>query len=245
MPAPTGLAALSRQSEIATLQRQLEDASAAARAAEQNLAAEQAHSREIEQAAAQKSAQLDAALQDREQVRGQLRATEQDMAASRERASQREGELAGALTRVRELEFQIVQYRLTIERQRQNIAQHLQVAALLQSPSVKVVQLRSTEAASNANGVALIGNNNAALAFYASNLPALPARRVYQLWLIRSRGPAIVSGGLFSSGGGDLPSIEVRDAQLLAGLTGLAVTDEPVGGSPLPTGHKLLVGTPR
>ena len=230
--------------EVADLQRQLNAAGAAAAAAQQALAAEQTRIADLQRTIADQTTQLAAAVQSRDQAQNQLRDAQQQVAQGNNRVAQREAELQTAQNRVRELEVQIVQYRLTIQQQQQSLGQHLQIAALLKSPTVRVVQLRATEAGPGANGVALIGNNST-LVFYASNLPALPNRRVYQLWLMRGRAPAIASAGVFSTTGGDLPTIQFQSAQLLAGVTGLAVTDEPAGGSPLPTGHKLLVGTPR
>ena len=55
---------------------------------------------------------------------------------------------------------------------------------------------------------------------------------------------AWLSGGLFP-GGGQQRIVEFRDAQLAADITALAVTDEPAGGSTLPTGHKFLIGSSR
>ena len=76
------------------------------------------------------------------------------------------------------------------------------------------------------------------MVFYASNLPALPPGRTYQLWLLRGRKPAIASGGTFAGDG----FVEVEDKTLISDLRGLAVTEEPSGGSAGPTGHKILVG---
>jgi anti-sigma-K factor RskA len=80
------------------------------------------------------------------------------------------------------------------------------------------------------------------MVFTASNLPPLPAGRVYQVWVVT--GPAPVSAGLLTpdtSGGGltffstppDIPP-----------PTALAVTLEPAGGVPAPTGDFYLVGMP-
>ena len=80
------------------------------------------------------------------------------------------------------------------------------------------------------------------MVFTASNLPPLPAGRVYQVWVVT--GPAPVSAGLLNpdaSGGGltffstppDIPP-----------PTAVAVTLEPAGGVPAPTGQFYLLGTP-
>jgi hypothetical protein len=158
-------------------------------------------------------------------------------------ATQRDTAETALRRRITELEGQVTESRRVADSQQQQLQQHLRMAAMLRSPSVTMVRLQATEAARNAYGVAV--QNGSRLMFYASNLPRPAAGRTYQLWLLRDRGPAIVSGGTFSASGGDAPVIEFTQPAMLANVRGIAVTEEPVGGSPLPTGHKLLVGTPK
>lgn len=74
----------------------------------------------------------------------------------------------------------------------------------------------------------------------AEDLPALPTGRVYQLWTIVAGQP--VSGGVFE--------LEASGrAQVLADAppgpaAAFAVTIEPAGGVPAPTGDKVLLGIP-
>lgn len=74
----------------------------------------------------------------------------------------------------------------------------------------------------------------------AEALPALPSGRVYQLWTIVAGQP--VSAGVFE--------LEASGrAQLLSAAPGgpadaFAVTVEPAGGVPAPTGPKVLLGVP-
>jgi anti-sigma-K factor RskA len=72
----------------------------------------------------------------------------------------------------------------------------------------------------------------------AHNMPALGAGRTYQLWLVTPKGK--ISAGTFaSSGAGDammratypLPASELR---------AIAVTEEPAGGMPQPTGAMVI-----
>lgn len=79
------------------------------------------------------------------------------------------------------------------------------------------------------------------LLFYAANLPALPAGETYQLWLVPVQGNPI-SAGIFKTdaqGNGEivLPSLP---AGVMA--KAFAVTVEPSGGVPQPTGPKVLIG---
>jgi len=91
-------------------------------------------------------------------------------------------------------------------------------------------------------GHALIAGDSQ-LVFFGSQLPALPAGRTYQLWVLRSKGPAIVSAGTFNPNGGRQAMLQFGERALLSNITALAITDEPAGGSVLPTGHKWMIGS--
>ena len=148
--------------------------------------------------------------------------------------------IATLTTQVRQLEQDNARYRETVLRMSQQANRDTKLVALLNSPSVQFVQLRGSEAGGKATAKAFVVDGKQVL-FYASNLPALPQGRTYQLWLLRGRQPAIASGGTFSGDG----LVDVADRAVLTDVRGLAVTEEPVGGSPGPTGHKILVGTVR
>jgi anti-sigma-K factor RskA len=79
------------------------------------------------------------------------------------------------------------------------------------------------------------------LIFYAANLPALSPRQTYQLWLVPTGGNPISAGtfevDLHGNGQVTLPKLPVG-VQAAA----FAVTVEPSGGVPQPTGPKILIG---
>ncbi len=143
-------------------------------------------------------------------------------------------------TRGRQLERDVAEYRILLAAQRQRLERNVQYAAFLAEPNLKLVRLRTTVGATE--GHALIAGGSQVV-FYASRLPALPAGRAYQLWLIRGSSPAIVSAGVFQPDARNRATVQFNSTALTAGVTAVAVTDEPEGGSPLPTGHKLLVGS--
>jgi hypothetical protein len=104
------------------------------------------------------------------------------------------------------------------------------------------VSLAGVPPAAAAQARAFVSPSQNALIFSARDLPALPPARVYQLWAIAGGQP--ISAGTFvpdargrSQLTADLPSLRVRPAAL-------AVTLEPEGGVPAPTGPKYLLGTP-
>ena len=111
---------------------------------------------------------------------------------------------------------------------------------VLTAPDTVQVELTPASVRPTPHGKAFF-NASKGLLFYAANLPALPAGRTYELWLIPSAG-APVGAGLFATdarGNG-----EVILPPLPGGLTpkAFAVTIEPAGGVPAPTGPKVLIG---
>jgi hypothetical protein len=127
------------------------------------------------------------------------------------------------------------------ERQSQ---QNLRLVEDLAAPGTKLIPLGGTEAAPRARGYAILTADNR-ITFYQSGLPGLGSNRTYQIWLIRNRGVPIVSGGLFKPNGQPQTEVQLNAGNLASNLTGIAVTSEPLGGSPLPTGEKVLIGTIR
>jgi anti-sigma-K factor RskA len=78
------------------------------------------------------------------------------------------------------------------------------------------------------------------LVFTASSLPPLPAGRTYQLWVVTAQAP--VGAGLLKpevDGGAHAVFMTPSD---LAKPVAIALTIEPDGGVPAPTGDKYLVG---
>jgi anti-sigma-K factor RskA len=74
----------------------------------------------------------------------------------------------------------------------------------------------------------------------AHDLPALRTGRTYQLWIITTEGRKISAGTFAPVGGNAL----VQAAYALPGnaLGAIAVTEEPAGGVPQPTGEIVISG---
>jgi anti-sigma-K factor RskA len=80
------------------------------------------------------------------------------------------------------------------------------------------------------------------MVFTVSNLPPPPPGRVYQVWVVTSQAP--VSAGLLmpdAQGGG---SVYFETPADILPPVAVAVTLEPAGGVPAPTGERYLIGTP-
>jgi anti-sigma-K factor RskA len=78
------------------------------------------------------------------------------------------------------------------------------------------------------------------LVFTASRLPELPRGRTYQLWVLTSGAP--VSAGLFRPDASGTASMVFDTPVSLPTPAGMAVSVEPEGGVPAPTGDIVLVG---
>lgn len=111
---------------------------------------------------------------------------------------------------------------------------------LLRSPAVLVVSLKGAEAPRGAGRI-LWDTSRKTWHFYAADLVPLGPDRTYQLWFITAD-KKMVSAGTFDvdpAGQGELV------ANVPEGLTPIAlaaVTDEPAGGMPQPTGKIQIKG---
>ena len=112
--------------------------------------------------------------------------------------------------------------------------------ALLHDPHVQQRLLWGDAPAPAARGtlVLALSRNEASLAF--TDLPALPAGHVYQLWLVR-QGKRI-SGGTFTVNATGWGSLYVQTPAPLRSYDTIGVTVEPAGGSPGPTTPRIIGG---
>jgi hypothetical protein len=81
------------------------------------------------------------------------------------------------------------------------------------------------------------------MVFTTSNLPSPPPGRVYQLWVLTAAGPPISVGVLEADQTGTLTAVFQTPADIPP-PTQVAVSDEPPGGVPAPTGMIWVAGKP-
>lgn len=139
-------------------------------------------------------------------------------------------QLADANARLQDSDVQLARARSDAAGVRQSLA-------LLTSPDVRDLRLAGLAPAPQARGRALISRTSGLL-FAASNLPPLPPARVYQLWFLTTGAP--VSAGLIQPDpqGNVTAAFEVPPS--VPAPTGFAVSIEPEGGVPAPTGALYL-----
>ena len=113
--------------------------------------------------------------------------------------------------------------------------------AVLTAPDVARIDLAGQPDAPKASGRAYWSRERG-MVFSAAALPPPPAGRAYQVWVVTS-GPAPVSAGLISPDRSGRVSAVFATPPDIPQPVAVAVTVEPAGGVPAPTGPKVLVGT--
>ena len=108
-------------------------------------------------------------------------------------------------------------------------------------PSAQPVTLVLAKDHPQPQGKAIYVQSSGKLLFIASNLPALPDDRAYELWLLPSTGNPVPAGVFRPDGKG---SGVVVNPPLSAGVSakGFAITVEPKEGSAAPTTKPMMVG---
>jgi len=112
-------------------------------------------------------------------------------------------------------------------------------ARILSSPTAKMTDLHGTDLAKDAYALVFVEPALRRGFFYANNLPVLPAGKAYQLWVITDKP---VSAGVFTLDRGRKGRVLLRDIPDIAKIQLFAVSLEPKGGRPQPTGRIYLKG---
>lgn len=121
----------------------------------------------------------------------------------------------------------------TLEAQRWEMDQ---IHALLAAPETRAVQLKPS--AVDAKPCKIFWNEELGLLVTAQNVSALPAGRVFQLWILPKKGSAISAGVFQPDANGTVlkllrPTASIR----MQDTAGLMTTVEPGGGSSQPSGE--------
>ena len=147
-------------------------------------------------------------------------------------------ELREARAQAESAQRQLIDVQTQLARAQVEVQRVSLTTTILASPDVLRVDLKGQPSAPAAIGHAFWSRTRGVL-FTANALPALPASQVYQLWIVTGTGP--LSAGLLS--------LDAQGRALLVSSpptpvtpTTFAVTVEPAGGVPAPTGAFALVG---
>ncbi len=109
------------------------------------------------------------------------------------------------------------------------------------APATRAVSLAGQGEAQGAAAKAFLDPENRRLFLYVYNLPPPPPGRTYQLWLIVAGSP--VSMGTFGVEPDGRGRLDTASVPPFEGEVTVAVTVEPSGGVPLPTGPMVLIGS--
>lgn len=143
-----------------------------------------------------------------------------------------QGQLVAAVARLQETQQQLQAANGATSTARASLA-------LLTAPDALELRLNGQPVAPAARGRAFVSRSRGLL-FAATNLPALPANRTYQLWFLTPGAP--VSAGLLRPDEQGSVTARFDVAPDAPEPTGMAVSIEPEGGVAAPTGALYLVG---
>jgi anti-sigma-K factor RskA len=114
------------------------------------------------------------------------------------------------------------------------------VLTILRDPATRVVALAGLPPAPTARA-RMLWHTTAGGVFVAAGLPAPPPGKAYQLWAIAGSNPP-VSAGVFSVDASGTGSLSVPPLPGVTAVNVFAVTLEPAGGLPAPSGEMYLLG---
>ncbi len=114
------------------------------------------------------------------------------------------------------------------------------LVGLMRDPETQVVALAGQPAAPQARARMWWHRRSGGL-LVASNLPPVPAGKTYQLWAITGKA-APVPAGIFAVDASGRSSLRVPPVSGVDAVDVFAVTLEPAGGLPAPSGPMVLAG---
>jgi hypothetical protein len=130
----------------------------------------------------------------------------------------------------------------TLDSARTRIASRDREIAALTGPRTAVVALSRTGAL-EPSALMFWDRTDDRWAFYAHHLKPPPVGKTYQLWLVTPS--TKISGGTFAPAADSSIELHMTYALPPDSLRAVAVTEEPAGGVPQPTGPMVIVGVCR
>jgi len=141
----------------------------------------------------------------------------------------------------RRLDSQLAALRGSMEQEQQQLQSARDVASLITARDTITVQLAPQPAMPH-GAAHVMYNAKMGMLMYEGQMPPAPAAKSYQLWLFPASGEPI-SCGVFNPVGGQ-PDHWMTKLPTGIQARAFAVTLEPSGGVPQPSGPKVLVGAP-
>ena len=189
--------------------------------------------------------QLEASLQDESAKLAAVQREAGDQAKAlselRNEIQQRTSEAAEAKEQLAQREAELEETRVQLNQQggaRTVGTPQDEFATLLRIPNVKAVSLTGSDMAKRAAGFLLYDSRTQNAWLYSLNLPECPAGTTYQLWAIHDKP---VSIGTFHLDPGETAHLLVKKVPSFTDAKTFAVSLEPSGGRPQPTGPIYLL----
>jgi len=148
--------------------------------------------------------------------------------------------IAGLQGEIHSLSLDVAKLQQDLTASREEVRQARQALQVLAAPGVQSVVLAGLEPTSGATGHTYVNPQSRDALFYAFNLPPLASEKTYQLWYIAGGKP--VSAGTFAVDPRGTGSVRVERVADAKDIQAWAVTIEPQGGVPQPTGPMVLKG---
>jgi anti-sigma-K factor RskA len=123
---------------------------------------------------------------------------------------------------------------------RDDLARQQAVLAILTDPATRIVALAGQPPSPGARA-RVLWHEQAGGILVAAGLPALPPGKAYQLWALVGRRPPVPAGA-FGVDARGAASLRVAPLVDRGPVQGFAVTLEPAGGLPAPSGPVYLAG---
>lgn len=127
-------------------------------------------------------------------------------------------------------------------KQEQQLLEAKQLLSTLSSPDAEHFTLVAGKNPPQPQGKAIYVRGSGTLVFLASNMPAIPAQKAYELWLIPTSG-APIPAGLFKPNARGAAAVIRPPLPTGVEAKTFAITIEPEAGSSAPTSQIIMVGS--
>ncbi|MEW6298337.1 MAG: anti-sigma factor [Thermodesulfobacteriota bacterium] len=239
-----------REAEIEQLSAQLHEQRRVAAERAQTLARLEAALGEQRRLVTVREQELSRARAEKDESRALAATYARELAGLQAEVQRQRDAVAGKEREIEDLRAALARQRALVEastreaaRLREALTRQRGVIEVLTAPGLQVGYLRQAKRGIEAQGHVLWNERRKAWLFYTFGLPPPPPGKEYQVWFMTEReGP--VSAGLFvpdQTGTGSL--LTTPPSKLFGRITAAAVTLEPAGGLPKPSGEMYLRGS--
>jgi anti-sigma-K factor RskA len=141
-----------------------------------------------------------------------------------------------------DLRQHVMQVETNSAKQDHQLREAKQLLATLTSPDAVHFTLVAGKTPPQPQGKAIYVRSSGTLVFLASNLPAIPPQKAYELWLIPTNG-APIPAGLFKPDARGTAAVIHPPLPIGVEVKTFAITIEPEAGSSAPTSQPVMVGS--